>query len=152
MASAKLAKSTVNQSQMVTASTNQVSLPAPLMSRRANSMLVMALPTSTTNITGFLSCQRGSSFLKESSRARRKIAGSKIELPLLPRVFHCFTSSSCSGEEGSTCEFRSVSNCVILERPPRLHQQVFHNRPQRVGREVGQRAYDENHTNQQANK
>ena len=33
----------------------------------------MAVPTSTTNITGFLTCTRGSSFLKESGMAARMI-------------------------------------------------------------------------------
>ena len=98
IASAKLAKSTVNQSQIVTASTNQVSPPWPN-SRRTNSTVEITLPISTTNITGFFTCQRGSSFLKASSKARRMIAGSKIELPPLRRVFHCFVSSPPSCED-----------------------------------------------------
>ena len=40
------------------------------------SMKVTTVPTSTTNMTGFLTCTRGSSFLKASTRARPRISRS----------------------------------------------------------------------------
>src|SRR6266702_3142634 len=144
IASAKLANSTVNHSQTATASTKIVSAVnwsrvkvavGWVNSRRTNSIVVITLPISTTNITGFLTCQRGSSFLKESGMARRMILRSQIEMAPLRRVFHCFTSNE---------------SMLISERPPRLHQQLFNNRPQRVCREVGECSHDQDHTNQQA--
>ena len=102
-------------------------------------MVVITLPISTTNITGFLTCTRGSSFLNDSGIAPRMILGSQIEMAPLRRVFHCLISNS------------SVRVLVcISERPPRLHQQLFDNRSQRVRREVGQGPHDQDDPNQQA--
>src|SRR5579863_1219846 len=97
-------------------------------------MVVTTLPASTTNMTGFLTCTRGSSFLKESGMAARMILGLKIERSPFRRVFHCFTSSFSVWISG--CIF---SVCMLVCHPP-VHQQVFDNRPQRVGREVCQRS------------
>ena len=66
MASAKLAKMTVRNSQIVM---DQVKMPGWAMA----SMKVTTVPTSTTNMTGFLIWTRGSSFLKESTSAWRRI-------------------------------------------------------------------------------
>src|SRR5579872_3585990 len=93
-------------------------------------------------MTGFLTCTRGSSFLNDAGMATRIILGSQIEMAPLRRVFHCLTSNS-SG-------WVSISVC-ILEHLPCLHQQLFNDWPQRVGREKGERAYDQDHTDQQAN-
>src|SRR5215470_10769724 len=84
-------------------------------SRRTNSMVVITLPTSTTNITGFLSWTRGSNFWKEAGMASRMILGSQIEMSPLRRVFHCLTSNSSV----------LVVFVCILEGPPRIHQQVL---------------------------
>src|SRR5713226_10119492 len=100
-------------------------------------MLVITLPTSTTNITGFLTCTRGSSFLKDAGIASRMILGSQMEMSPLRRVFHCLTSN-VSG---------LVSVC-ISEGPPRVHQQMFDNRSQRIRREVGECSHNQDHTNQ----
>ena len=81
MASAKLAKRTVNQSQSDTAPVNQMggsSAPRTMRSR-TNSRVVSTLPTSTTNITGFLATMRGDSLRKLSPTAWRRIAA--IEQP-----------------------------------------------------------------------
>src|SRR5205807_1262139 len=150
IASAKLAKTTVNHSQMATASTKMVSAVkvargkagvGAVKSRRTNSTEATTLPTSTTNITGFLSCTRGSSFLKDSGIAARMIFGSKMEMSPLRRVFHCLTSKE------SVC-----ISVFISEGPPRLHQQMFDNWPQRVRWEVGQRSHDHDHADQEGYK
>src|SRR6266700_4695909 len=147
IASAKLAKTTVNHSQMATASTKSLSAVnwslvkvavGAVKRKRTNSTVVTTLPTSTTNITGFLSCTRGSSFLNDSGIAPRMILRSQIEIPPLRRVFHCLTSSE------PVCK-----SLLISERPPCLHQQLFVNRSDRIRREVGQRSHDQDHTNQQ---
>src|SRR6266487_397144 len=147
IASAKLAKTTANHNQKATASTKIVSDVSRLRvkvavgvanSKRTNSIVVITLPTSTTNMTGFLICTRGSSFLKESGIAPRMILGSQIEMSPLRRVFHCLTSSV------SVCKSVLISECS-----PLLHQQLFDNRPQRVRREVGQRPHNQDHANQQ---
>ena len=69
MASAKLAKMTVRNSQAVIDQANRVGLAMA-------SMKVITVPTSTTNMTGFLTCTRGSSFLKASIEARPRISRS----------------------------------------------------------------------------
>jgi hypothetical protein len=68
-ASAKLANSTVAHNHSVTSPTNRSG-------RAKNSIVVITLPISTTNMTGILTISRGSSFTKARSTARRKIAGS----------------------------------------------------------------------------
>src|ERR1700693_3097853 len=157
MASAKLAKTTVNHSQMATASTKSLSDVSWLLvkvavgavkRKRTNSMVVTTLPTSTTNITGFLSCTRGSSFLKDSGIAPRMILGSQIEMPPLRRVFHCLTSIVSTRVSGGIFSGCILSVC-ILEHLPCLHHQLFDNRSQRIRREVGQRPHDQDHANQQ---
>src|SRR5271157_3866489 len=142
IASAKLAKTTVNHSQMATArtkivsyvSTSRVRVPLGWVNkRRTNSIVVITLPISTTNITGFLTCTRGSSFLNDAGMAPRMILGSQIEMAPLRRVFHCLTSNSSV----------RVVGC-ILERHPFLQQQLLDNRSQRVRREVGKCTHDQN--------
>ncbi len=88
-ASAKLAKSTVNQSQRVTETVNQSGAAPAGWRRRSRSQrrVVSTLPTSTTNMTGFFATSRGASFLRLSSAAARRMAGSKSE--------------SCLGLEGA---------------------------------------------------
>jgi len=80
-ASAKLAKTTVNQSQMETASVNHFGA-APAVGEntsRSQMAVVRTLPISTTNITGFFATRCGASFLKLSTTAARRMAGSKSE-------------------------------------------------------------------------
>ena len=78
IASAKLAKSTVNQSQKATCPVKS-GWPVPASSSWTNTIVVTTLPTSTMNITGFLTWMRGSSFLNESSTACRRMFWSQIE-------------------------------------------------------------------------
>ena len=75
MASAKFAKSTVNQSQMAICATNFVS-PG----ERKTSTVLMAAPTIVTNMTGFFTIRRGSSFLKASPIAGTKMSVFKTEM------------------------------------------------------------------------
>ena len=63
-ASAKLAKSTVNQSQMASWMMKPRSAVAVKMP-----MVVSIAPTMVTNITGFFTIRRGSSFLNDSPMA-----------------------------------------------------------------------------------
>src|SRR5260221_5358682 len=150
IASAKLAKTTVNHNQIATASTKSRSATSWLLvkvavgwvkSKRTNSMVVITLPTSATNIPGFLTCTRGSSFLNDSGIAARMILGSQIEMPPLRRVFHCLTSNVSVGV---------LVLVRISERSPYVHEQLFDDRPQRVGREVGERANDQDHADHEA--
>ncbi len=75
IASAKFAKRTVNQSQSAICSSKPMFFP-PLKNRKK---VVIAAPTSVTNITGFAASVIGLSFLKASPTAGTIIAGSKIE-------------------------------------------------------------------------
>ncbi len=70
MASAKLAKITVRKSQIVM---DQVKVLGWANASKSE----MTEPTSTTNITGFLTCNLGSSLVSESFNAWRRIGPSK---------------------------------------------------------------------------
>src|ERR1700739_2990255 len=85
----------------------------------------MTAPTSTTNITGFLTIKRGSSFQKESMMALRRILRSPNEV-LFAWGFGVMRSSKCLS---------------------RVHQQVLKNRPKAESWEESQRANDDNHGN-----
>src|ERR1700735_1348766 len=78
-ASAKLAKTTVNQSQIEIWTSNR-RLPRPKTKSRIRITVVSAATTSTTNITGFANRVRGSSFLNEAPIAGMTILGSRTEL------------------------------------------------------------------------
>ncbi len=71
IASAKLAKRTVNQSQSDTEPVNQSGGCSGAWTKRSRSTskVVSALPTSTTNMTGFLATMRGDSLRKLSPTA-----------------------------------------------------------------------------------
>src|ERR1700733_8759247 len=86
-------------------------------------MVVSKAPTSTTNITGFFSCTRGSSFLNESTMARFRIFGSARD-----KAFAC------------ACSAMKVKS---LENLPGQHQQVLENRPQAERREKRERAHNQ---------
>src|SRR6202030_1244885 len=91
-------------------------------------MLVSTAPTSTTNITGFLTMVRGSSFRNESAVARVRIFVS---------VRDCFR----------TCETGSMKTS---EGFPCCHQQVFENGPETQGREKGESSDNDNDGDEQA--
>ena len=78
IASAKLANSTVSQSQAVICSSNPM-LPDPVIASWTRRQVVSTQPTSTTNMTGFLAMVRGCSLRNESQMAVRTICGSQIE-------------------------------------------------------------------------
>ena len=80
IASAKLANSTVNQSQTDTARMKPAGA-SPSPSRAwSHSAVVSRLTTSTVNITGFLIWRRGSSLRKLARKARPASAGSNREI------------------------------------------------------------------------
>ena len=80
-ASAKLAKITVNQSQMETASVNQRGTPLGEAAKRSRNQIavVSTLPISTTNMTGFFATSWGASFFKLCRIAEPRIDLSKRE-------------------------------------------------------------------------
>src|SRR5580704_10332253 len=124
MASAKLAKRTVNQSQRVICRPNR-KLPVCWTMSATSTTRVMTAPTSTTNITGFLTIKRGSSFQKESIMALRRILRSPKEVPF-------------------ACGFGVMGSSKCLSR---IHQQVLQNRPEAEGGEKSQCADDDDHGN-----
>ena len=68
-ASAKFANTTVSQSQKDTTPVNQRSSVRPRTRSARKIPVVMALPISTTNITGLRTCTRGSSLRREAQMA-----------------------------------------------------------------------------------
>src|SRR5260221_11316740 len=86
---------------------------------------VMTAPASTTNMTGFLTIKRGSSFQNESTMALRRILRSPNEVPF-------------------ACGFGVMGSSKGLSG---VHQQVIENRPQAERREKSERADDDDHGN-----
>src|SRR5260370_30149631 len=126
MASAKLAKRTVIQSQSVICSPKP-KRPALWRAFQASWIVVRTAPTSTTNITGFFTIVRGFSLRNESKMARERMALSASDFFLI-----CATGSIDTSESLA---------CV--------HQQVFENRPQTQSRKKGESADDQNGRDQQ---
>src|ERR1700676_5782493 len=91
-------------------------------------MVVSNAPTSTTNITGFLTIVRGSNLRNESPTARARIFVS---------VSDCFRTWEAVSMETS-------------ERFPCRHQQVFENGPETQGREKSESSDNDNGGDQQA--
>src|ERR1700730_6446760 len=91
-------------------------------------MVVSNAPTSTTNITGFLTMVRGSNLRNESPTARARIFVS---------VRDCFRTWETVSIEPS-------------ERFPCRHQQVFENGPETQGREKGESSDNDDGGDQQA--
>ena len=79
-ASAKFAKSTVNQSQAATSPAKTFSWPDESAKSFTKKTVTRTLPISTTNITGLRAILRGSSFAKLSTEARLRISGSSRDL------------------------------------------------------------------------
>src|SRR5262245_13178761 len=124
-ASAKFANTTVNQSQNETPAVNQSGAMRALPATRARKKrrVVSTLPTSTTNITGFLATSRGDSLTKLSLTARLRM--------------------SRSNRAG---DFAAASMSVALSGHGR---EVFGDRSEGQRREERQRADDENHRDEQ---
>jgi hypothetical protein len=85
IASAKLAKSTVNHSQAATRPPKTLVAAGTRPRSRTNSTLVQTEPISTTNMMGLWASIRGSSLRNESTAARRRIARSKSGVGAAPR-------------------------------------------------------------------
>src|SRR5215470_20401706 len=128
MASAKLAKRTVNQSQRVICSSNEKK-PMWCVAFQTSWNVVRTAPTSTTNMTGFLAISRGSSLRKESAMARERIALSARDFFRI-----CVTGSIFDASE----DFAG------------LQEQVLENRAETQSGKEGESAYDENRGDEQA--
>ena len=85
MASAKLAKSTVNHNHSVICRLN-LNPGWPCIASRTSSTVVMTLPTSTTNMTGLPIICFGLTFTIESQSARRTIFHSQTALDFVAIV------------------------------------------------------------------
>src|SRR6204780_2514171 len=126
-ASARLAKTTVSHSQ-----TTMVQLNAE--GERMAVYMHSKAPTSTTNMTGFLTWTRGSSFLNASGVDRHSIFGSSRPPPTLRGSVACL--------EGAGAGTPGVS--VVTD----ISVKSFCERAQRERGEVGQADEDEDHADE----
>src|SRR5579875_773576 len=101
-----------------------------------SSAVVSRLPTSTTNITGFFTIQRGLSLRTESTSACVTI----------------FASHNLFFSDIASCFLSSLSLVPCLEQPPCFQQQVLQNRPQAERREECKRTQNQHHADQQRGK
>ena len=134
-ASAKLANSTVNQSQITIWSSNAM-LRAPVTMSRTSSTVVSTVTTSSTNITGFFTSVRGSSLTKAWPIAGSTIAGSSsVVAGMRLRSFEVsMVRLRRSGSEHGAGE----------------HREMLDDRAERERGEEGQPADDQDHADQQA--
>ena len=124
IASAKFANSTVSQSQTAITPTNQSGSCAPRARSRKKIPVVITLPISTMNITGFLNWSRGSSFGNESriaasARSREKM----LELTGVPLLSGLLVESEVELEdvhaglaeeaEARPSVFSEISFCTV---------------------------------------
>src|SRR4051812_41627310 len=145
IASAKLAKSTVNQSQRAIWDSKPRCL-RPRAKSRTRKAVTRAAPTSTTKMTGFFARVFGLSLTKDSRVARLTISRSnrgRARLNLGGR------SELGPGELGGAALGVGISTTVAMilapdvhhherEEPPVLHEEVLSDGTQREGREEGQ--------------
>src|SRR5580698_2092952 len=134
MASAKFAKSTVNQSQSVICKSNFV-LPCRCMLSRIKSVVVRTLPTSTTNMTGLRIIATGFNLRKASTAARRAMAAFMTERRDFPELTKL-----------------SMYELETLENPADLHQQVLEDRPEAKRRNESECANDKDHAGKKRGK
>src|SRR5579885_2783697 len=96
---------------------------------RARISVTASAVTSTTNITGFFTCTRGSNLVNEAANASRTIFLSHNGVALRSAI-------------GKT-------SLKQLVEPARCQGEMFDDRTQRIGREEGQRRDDDDHADQQ---
>src|SRR5262245_41668058 len=148
MASAKLANRTVNHSQSAIWNW-KARLPPPVTTSRTRKMVVIAAPTSTTNITGFFISVSGFSFANEARTARLTISGSNRG-----RDRASFLGRSEVGSSGGICGV-TVGSVVVVAMllAPKLsavHQEMLDDRTERKRREEGQRTNDQDGADEQS--
>src|SRR5215469_4253770 len=137
IASAKLAKMTVNQSQMAICRVKPMAW-VWVTASRMRKMVVRAAPTSTTNITGFLISVAGLSLTNDSRSARLTMGGSKSG-----RARTSFLGMSCGSSMTGVGGVATVAMSSTPDREqhhreelPLLHQEMLHDGSQGQGREV----------------
>src|SRR5579872_6655586 len=131
-ASAKFAKTTVNHSQIATLPMNGAGASPFPPSAWKNRIVVSTLPISTTNITGFRTCCRGSRRRKASRIATRQIIA-------------CWCAARCA----VSTLMLSVSS---LKGGAGGEQQVLDDRAERQHRQEAQRPQDDDHGHQPQHK
>src|ERR1700730_6693940 len=113
MASAKLANSTVNHSQMMIWTSNRRWAP-PVTRSRIRMTVVNAVTTSSTNMTGFLIKVRGSSLTKEALIAGPTILGSnRADTGMRLRMLEVSRGVD-SEEAGQNSVFDFIANCSTM--------------------------------------
>src|SRR6201991_4112939 len=148
MPSAKLANSTVNARNTVTSQENTLGCAIA-------STSVTTVPTSTTNMTGFLIWTRGSSLRTASTAAWRRISRSNSPRRLTtprgppppPGVPRPGSSTPTSDITNSLSLYASTSDHGSSEEPL---ADLFDQRAESESREERQRAHDEHDGGQQA--
>src|SRR6516225_1631143 len=156
-ASAKLAKSTVNQSHTVIWPENNalvpITVPPPTNRSRKKKSVVSAETISTQNMTGFLTSVRGSSLRNEA-----QIAGTIKERSRIASGLTWRRTSSVGGVP-------KVGEMSVIARVPRelrcsrgrkehalVHRDLLDRWSKRNGREISQAAHDQDDAHQQADK
>src|SRR5215467_3439952 len=137
IASAKLANSTVNHSQITIWNSNASVCP-PVTRSRTRMTVVSAVTTSSTNMTGFFMRVRGSSLTKAEPIAGMTILGS---------------SSAETGMRLRICvSIGAHSGSIRRERGAGDHREMLDQRAERERREEGEAADDDDDADDEADK
>src|SRR5262249_6192332 len=148
IASAKFAKRTVNHSHSAICTPNR-SPPAPVTASLMTNNVVIAAPTSTTNMTGFFATMRGLSFTNDSRIARRRISGSNSGRARTPLEISCDASVVLCSDLRS-CGLRVAVD--ILENLSVQHLEMLDDRTKRQCGEIRQRAHNDHCAGQKNDK
>src|SRR3954470_17611471 len=143
-ASAKLANSTVNQSQTMIWKVKPRFSPAVRRSRRKITV-VSAATISTTNITGFLIIKRGSSLMKDARIAGTTILGSSIA-----ETDARFCRFVVSMEVTPNNQKAVDQNTSRSEHLAGVHREMLDDGAEGEGREEGEAADDQDHADDEA--
>src|SRR5262249_19818664 len=122
---------------------------APVTASLMTNNVVIAAPTSTTNMTGFFATMRGLSFTNDSQIARRRISGSNSGRARTPLEISCDASVVLCSDLRS-CGLRVAVD--ILENLSVQHLEMLDDRTKRQCREIRQRAHNDHCAGQKNDK
>jgi len=110
----------------------------------------MALPTSTTNITGFFATMRGSSLRNASLMARLTMAPSNnARGAFFGRMVVCWAGVASSAATGSSSCFSMAMSVVPSMSRERLHLELFDDRSEREPGDVREGSDDDDDANEE---
>src|SRR3954471_9666584 len=148
-ASAKLANSTVNQSQTMIWKVKPRFSP-PVRRSRRKIAVVSAATIPTTNITGFLIIKRGSSLMKDARIAGTTILGSSIAEKDARFCSFMVSMEVTPNNQRRSIRTLAVQNTCCSKHLAGVHREMLDDGAEGEGREEGEAADDQDHADDEA--